>query len=362
MIIKIHKTSAISSNTGSSSNLIEYLEKENRDKDILEHEYFFNNHKDSIDAVTAERMLDGNKGRLGKDETKFYMMTVNPSEKEIRHIQGDQDKLKSYVNDLMDKYADNFNREYKDGTKLSGKDIMYFAKVEHERTYKFGDKRFAKELRYNTAIRKEIVKHSGDKQKVRELEKQYIRNPEGTPILEGAKKDGNNLHVHIVVSRYDYQQKFKLSPLANQRGGKGILDGKEHSKGFNRDNFVATGEALFDKKFGYSREIRDSYNYRLNYGMIVGATNPKSLAKMIAKRAILESIKDKSLQKATGVALGHPKYLPKKLVNEIEKKAVKAILQSFEKGAYANPVTAGINITKKVISQVGKQISRAASI
>ncbi|MEE9361361.1 MAG: MobB family relaxase [Cellulophaga sp.] len=362
MIIRIHSPDSISKNAGGSSNLIEYLEKENRNIDALEHEYFFNNHKENIDASTAERMLDGNKGRLSKEETKFYMLTVNPSERELTHINNDPEKLKSYVNDLMDSYTANFNRVYKDGTPLTGKDIMYFAKVENERSYKFGDKRYAKELTHNTQIRKEIIKNLDDAKKVTELKKRYIRNSEGTPILEGAKKDGNNMHVHIVVSRYDYKQKLKLSPLSNQRDGKGVLNGKEHSKGFNRDKFVSTGERVFDEKFDYSRDIKDSYNYRLNYGMIMGATNPKAFAKMMVKRAILESIQDKTMQKAAGIAVTNPKHIPKKFVNQVEKQAIKAVMQALDKGAYTNPVTAAINITKKVITQLGKGISRAASI
>ena len=362
MIIRIHKTDSQTKNSGSCSNLIDYLEKENRDKEILNEEHFFNNHQDNIQASTVKNMLDGNKGRLGKDETKFYMITVNPSSKEMAHIKDNKELLKLYVNDLMDTYAKNFNREYKDGKPLEGKDIMYFAKVENERTYKFGEKKYAKEMAHNSKIKSEIIKNLGDEVKIANLKKQYIRNKEGTPIMEGEKKDGNNIHVHIVVSRYDYKQKFKLSPLANQRGGKGTLNGKEHSKGFNRSDFVAAGEKLFDKKFSYKRDMKESYNYRLNYGLIMGATNPKIFAKMIVKKAILESIQDKTLQKATGIAISNPKAIPKKVVKEIEKKAVKAILQALDKGAYTNPVTAGVNITKKIITAVGKQISKAASI
>ena len=362
MIIKIHTTNSVSPNTGSCSNLIEYLEKENRDKDVLQEEHFFNNHQDNIQAATVESMIHGNKGKLGKDETKFYMLTVNPSEREMAHIGNDKELLKIYVNDLMNVYAQNFNREYENGKPLTGKDIMYFAKVENERTYKFGEKRFAKEMAHNMEIKKQIFKHQDNPEKVAFLKGKYIRNKDGVPILEGEKKDGNNMHVHIVVSRYDYNKKFKLSPLANQRGGKGVLNGVEHSKGFNRDAFVQKGETLFDQKFSYDRDIKESYNYRLNYGMVMGMTNPKVFAKMIAKRAILESIQDKTLQKATGMAISNPKAIPKKVVKEIEKKAVKAILEGLEKGAYTNPVSAGINITKKVITTVAKQISKAASI
>lgn len=358
MIVKIHTDK----NTGSCANLIQYLEKENRDTDLGEEEHFFNNEQDSVQAATVERMLDGNKGRLSQDETKFYMLTVNPSAKELAHIGNDENRLKSYVNDLMDTYARNFNRTYKDGRELSGKDLMYFAKVEHERTYKFGDKKYEKEMAHNAKIRKEVIRNLGDEGKISELERKYIRNSEGTPILEGAKKDGNNLHVHIVVSRYDRSQQMKLSPLSNQRGGKGKLAGKEHTKGFNRDEFVQRAEKLFDQKFQYRRDIKESYHYRLNHGLVLGATDPRTFAKMIAKRAILESIKDKTLQKAVGTAMADPRHLPRKVVAQMEKEAIRAIMQGLEKGAYTNPVTAGVNMAKRTITEIGKQIARSASI
>lgn len=362
MIIKIHDSNVPGKNTGSCSNLIQYLEKENRERDPLEKEYFFNNHKEEIHAATVERMIDSNKGRLGKDDIKFFMITVNPSERELAHIGNDEDKLKSYVNDLMDKYAENFKRQYPDETPLSGKDIMYFAKVEHERTYKFGDKRFAKTMAFNSEIKIEIAKNLGNERRIRQLEKKYIRNSLGLPILEGNKKDGKNMHVHLVVSRYDYKKKFKLSPMANQREGKGVLNGKEHAKGFNRDLFVSEGEKLFDQKFRYERDIKESYNYRLNYGLLLGVTNPKSLAKMLAKRALLESIKDKTLQKAVGMAVSDPKYIPKKVVQKMEKEAIKVILKSFDAGAYTNPITAGVNIAKRTITALGKQIARSGGV
>ncbi len=362
MIIKIHSTSdVVGGNKGGCANLVTYLQKEDREVDTLQ-KGFFNQFEDHIPGAIVEKAIDANKGRLGKDETKFYMITVNPSQDEIKHIGGDPDKLKSYANDLMDEYAKNFNRVYPDGKPLSGKDIMYFAKVEHERTYKFGERRHRETLQHNAKVKKEIIKHLGDPQKKAALEKQYIRNSKGTPILEGAKKDGNNMHVHIIVSRYDYEQKFKLSPMANQKSGDGVINGKKHTKGFNRDAFVSKAEAIFDKKFSYNRDITQSYNYRLNYGLIAGATNPKVLAKIIVKRAMLESIEDKTLQKATEIAVSDPRKLPKKWVAKIEKEAIKEVMKALDKTAYTNPVSIGIDIAKKTITLVGRVLAQSASI
>ena len=87
MVIKVHGTGIDGGkNTGSCSNLVQYLDKENRDVDILEQEDFFNHEESNVRPEIVENAIDGNKGRLSKDETKFYMLTVNPSERELAHI------------------------------------------------------------------------------------------------------------------------------------------------------------------------------------------------------------------------------------------------------------------------------------
>ena len=362
MITKIHDTKNVpGGNKGSCANLVEYLEKENQELGALEEEGFFNQYAENISGKKVESMIDSNKQKLTAGDAKFFMLTVNPSQDEIKHIGSDEAKLKSYVNDLMDEYAKNFNRHYPDGRQLTGKDIMYFAKVEHERTYKYSsDFKLRDVMKENAKIKNQII---ANPEKKTELERLYVRNANGTPILEGAKKDGNNLHVHIIVSRKDYQQKFKLSPLANQRSGQGVVNGKKiASKGFDRDAFVEKGEKLFDKKFGYQRNIKDSYNYKKNHGIILGATNPKAYVKMLAKKAISEQIQDKTLQKAVGMAVSDPRKMPRKTVAKLEKAAVKAILEAAGKGAYVEPTSALIQIAKKAITATAKAMSRAASI
>ncbi len=369
MIIKVHSSGVDGgNNTGSSSNLVQYLDKENRNLDVLEHEGFFNHESNNVTPDIVERTIDGNKGRLSKEETKFYMLTVNPSEKELRHISTDENAVKSYVRDLMDVYANNFNREYPDGEKLKGSDLVYFAKIEHERTYKYDDKRFRESIIHNTRIRTEIIKNMDNPVKVKELEKTYLRDKNNTPILEGNLKAGNNVHVHIVVSRYDKKQKFKLSPMSNQKSGKGKLNGKEYSKGFNRDEFVAKGENLFDTKFDYKRNYDESYKHYKSSNLnkaslaITAITNPKSMVKIMVKRALLESIKDKSLQKNLNMATTNPKHIPKQAMRTIEKEAIKAVMSALDKAAYTNPVSFGINVARKTITIAARAISKSVGI
>ena len=140
MYVKIH-SSKKDNNRGSCDILINYLEKENQEKDIFSQEKFFNQKTSDVSFCTAQSSIDNNKGKLGKDEIKFYMITVNPSKDELKHIcksvsgrdiknisqltsielKRYKEALKDYTRIVMDQYAKNFNRG------LSGENILYFA-------------------------------------------------------------------------------------------------------------------------------------------------------------------------------------------------------------------------------------------
>jgi hypothetical protein len=85
MYVKIH-SSKKDNNRGSCNSLINYLEKENLEKDLLNQEKFFDQQSSDVSFYSAQSFIDNNKGKLGKDETKFYMISVNPSKDELRHI------------------------------------------------------------------------------------------------------------------------------------------------------------------------------------------------------------------------------------------------------------------------------------
>ena len=181
MYVKIH-SSKNDNNRGSCRDLINYLEKENQEKHILNQEKFFDQNSSDVSFCSAQATIDNNKGKLGKDETKFYMISVNPSKDELKHISKSvsgrdiknisqltaielkryEEVLKDYTRKVMDDYAKNFNRG------ISGDNLVYFGKVEH--------------CRY----------HGRDSAEVKEgLHK------------AGEKKDGLQTHVHVVVSRMD---------------------------------------------------------------------------------------------------------------------------------------------------------------
>jgi hypothetical protein len=77
----------------------------------------------------------------------------------------------------------------------------------------------------------------------------------------GELKDGNQLHVQIIVSRKDVTNTIKLSPMNNSRG-----KNEQHSKKlgqFNRVVFKQCGEDLFDRTFDFDRHLKD----RMAYGI-----------------------------------------------------------------------------------------------
>jgi hypothetical protein len=239
MYVKIH-SSKKDNNRGSCNALINYLEKENLEKDLLNHEKFFDQKSSDVSFHSVQATIDNNKGKLGKEETKFYMISVNPSKDELRHIgrkvsgrdikdisqltaielKRYEEALKDYTRRVMDEYAKNFNRG------LTSENLVYFGKVEHTR-YHGRDSAEVKEGLYKA----------------------------------GDRKEGLQTHVHIVVSRMDESKKIRLSPMANAKNSKNIINGKEVQIGFDRMKFVQSCEKSFDTNFDYKRSQQHKFSH-----------------------------------------------------------------------------------------------------
>lgn len=165
--------------------------------------------------------------------------------------------------------------------KITGKDLMYYAKIETERKYSFRDKSVIKNKPILTKIREyQQSKNPLNKMKIAELESQLLRDKfSGEVINEGVKKGGMNYHSHIVVSRHDKtninpKDKVSMSPNANQKEGH-VNNGAK--VGFNRDEFAKTVEKVFDEKFEYDRPEKEKYAVRNQM--------KKDLSKKVADRA-----------------------------------------------------------------------------
>jgi hypothetical protein len=213
-------------NKGSSSGLVHYLEKENRLDKKNEPEYWFNGREVKIDSYNVMKTIDSNIAKLGKADAKFFLVNISPSQKEIAFLReqygddGVKDQLKGFAVRVMDAYAQNFKREGVD----SHEDLVWFAKLENYRYYNYTDPEV-----------KQGIKKRGD------------------------RKEGEQLHVQVIVSRKDATNTIKLSPMNTSRGRN-----EEHSKKmgqFDRVAFKQCGETLFDELFEFDRRLKDTMAY-----------------------------------------------------------------------------------------------------
>lgn len=220
MFVKVNKPDK-GANTGSCLKLTNYL---NKDKNTE----FFSREERSVSVKSVVENVDKNTGQLGKNSNKFYMLSINPSQKELQHLVGREatgfkdlspeefDKLKvkleSYTHNVMDIYAKNFDRANIKG----GDDLMYYCRIETDRSYHHYDKE---------------VKQGTKK--------------------EGDKKQGLNVHIHVIVSRKSKDGTTKLSPTAKSRGNKWDLQGKNVTRGFNHINFKIQSVNQFNSQFNY---------------------------------------------------------------------------------------------------------------
>ena len=212
-------------NKGGSGALVHYLDKEQRLLEDLRPEHWFNGTRDQVPSTEIRRSLDNNIGKLSRDDAKFFLINISPSQKEIAFLKGQygndtKAQFKAYAAKVMDEYARNFNRP---GIE-NNKDLMWFAKLENHRYYSHKDPEVKQGLK-----------------------------------KRGERKPGEQMHIQVVVSRKDITNKIKLSPM-NKSRGKNV----EHSKKlgqFDRSLFINSGEKLFDRTFGFDRKLEETFEY-----------------------------------------------------------------------------------------------------
>ncbi len=165
---------------------------------------------------------------MGRDDAKFFLINISPGQKEIAFLkekfgdQGAEEKLKDYAISVMDAYAQNFKR---DGIN-SSKDLLWYGKLEWYRYYHHKD----------PEVKQGLVK-------------------------AGQKKEGEQLHIQIIVGRKDMTNKIKLSPMNNSKGKNKVHSAKLGQ--FERVAFKSSGEKLFDKLFNFDRSLKDTLNYAI---------------------------------------------------------------------------------------------------
>ncbi len=280
MIIKIQTSEKSNGNKGNSRALVTYLEKEDIEKEkesLSKNELpaprkgFFNHEKENLNKIEVINSINNNKKGLGRDDAKFYSITISPSEKEQKHLIKQVTKkelsniksldpkelkeyeklLQDYTRKTMNEYAKNFNRKGLD----NGNQLLYAGKIEHTREYKGTDSKV-----------KNGLKKSGD------------------------KKEGFQTHIHVIVSRKDHEMKYKLSPLAKEKGknNNSQLNGRKVQRGFDRNLMNIKSEKLFDSQFQYKRDLKEKVEYRIEASKQTLKTKQIELEKDTNKKQELE--------------------------------------------------------------------------
>lgn len=236
MFAKVHPPEDVKAgNTGSCRALAEYLDKE-AGKELK----FFSHAEEDVPIEDVVNSIDHNKKALGAGDAKFFMLSLNPSEAEQKHLIGRDvndiseltpeehqrviEKLRIFTRSAMDEYALNFGRD-----KIrSGADLMYFARIETQRLYKPADQ----------AVREGFAKI-------------------------GQVKPGLQFHVHIIVSRKSLDGKTKLSPQVKSMGNEWELEGRGTVKrGFSHENWKVRVQEAFNKNFNYQSKESDTYHIK----------------------------------------------------------------------------------------------------
>jgi hypothetical protein len=295
----------------SVADFVSYLEKEDGGKSIEGIEPFFNQYDEHISSKEVIHEIDSNISKLKKTEPKFYSITLNPSQHELKHLQNHSESLKQYIREVMKTYAASFNREI-NGRPVTVDDIKYYAKIEHERTYKGTDKMIRENAPYHGKIlrlQNEIQqiksgKLEGDirlkEEEIKQLVKEAPHKRNGQLIKQGMVKEGSQSHIHIIVSRKDISITYSLSPGSKYKVSEVIMNGKRVKRGFDRDNFFKSSEKTFDDLFKYKRNYVETYKARKTfiknpqtyYASIMGLpTNERAIAfKMLGKSGVNTSL------------------------------------------------------------------------
>ena len=218
-----------SNNKGSCTKLANYLEKENDKNLSSDKEYFFSADRNNCNKWEVIQQIDNNaKGqKIEKEQDRFYSIVIAPSQEELAHIGNDSAKLKEYTRNVMGNYASGFCNSKGENRGKESKDLVWYAKIENERKYTSKDQ----EAQLN-------------------------------PELVGTLKEGDQRHIHIIVSRCEAREnRHVLEQGKKQEQTMHLCPTVNNQKMFDRDQFFKANEQTFDKQFNYERDLKESYDY-----------------------------------------------------------------------------------------------------
>ena len=219
-------------NKGSSARLVNYLEKENEHTLSTENEYFFSADRDKCNKWEVMQQIDNNaKGqKIEKNQDRFFSIIIAPSQSELAQIGNDSGKLREFTRSAMENYASGFCNYKGEGRGVESKDLVWYAKIEHERKY--------------TSLDAEV---------------------KAGLVEQGHLKEGDQRHIHIIVSRCEARENRHVLESEQKRQKQEhtahLCPNVNNPTIFSRDAFYRATEQTFDKMFDYDRRLEESYDY-----------------------------------------------------------------------------------------------------
>lgn len=204
-------------NSGSCGGLLNYLEKEDKDRQD-EHELkgFFDAKRSGLSNDEAKNVIEHDfyKKGLKADADKFFTVTMSFSQDELKGRSN-----KELIEFAQDKFGSMYCNSVK-GREVDPDKLQWVAKLETERTYK------------------------GDDDKVK-----------SGHAKSGESKEGDQRHIHFVVARKMNDGRSQISPMSNHFRA-GASSGAVKS-GFDQDHIKFECEQEFDKRFRNERKEDD---------------------------------------------------------------------------------------------------------
>ena len=96
-------------NTGTVDQLVAYLQHEAKEEDKKRVEIFFDQSRNEVSPDEVVARINGNTKGVQATQEKFFSIVVSPSEDELRHIKNDDERLRTYIRQVMENYAQSFN-------------------------------------------------------------------------------------------------------------------------------------------------------------------------------------------------------------------------------------------------------------
>lgn len=219
MVIRVLPASrgGIYSNIGSAHFLVNYLEHEAREEKQSERvpvgnrtpgrAIFFDGQREDIKAEEVQERIDENVRGVQKGKPLFHSLVISPSQDELRHLNDDPDKLKTYTRQVMENYAGNFTQK-RQGS-LTSNDLVWYATIHRSRRY------------------------SGLDDAVQTGQAQSRQ-----------RKEGEQTHIHVIVSARDRTMSRSLHPDAG-------------SSRFNYKAWLQKNRRDFEQGFGYKAVVTE---------------------------------------------------------------------------------------------------------